>query len=237
LEVDGNPGIPYLRAAGFERARGEIVAFIGEHYVADARWCDAILEAFDREVDGVGGPVEMLCPPVLTNWAGYLCEYSALMLPGERSPTEGIAGNNCAYRRTTLSSRNCETLRTNWEFFVQQDLRARGAQLYFEPSMVVSLKRDFSLGRFLSIRFNFSRSFAAMRRARVGTKAVLYTLLTPALVPLMFWRVAKPIFRKRRYIREFAIAAPLVALICLSAALGEAAGYVLGSGQSLGGVE
>jgi hypothetical protein len=214
-----------------------VVAFIGEHYLPAPDWYNAIVEAFERGVDGVGGPVEMLCPRTLTNWAVYLCEYGGLMLPVAPGEVIGVAGNNCAYRRSVFTSRDLETLRTNWEFFVQEDLRARGVRFHFDPSMTVSLKRNFSFVPALRIRFDFSRSFAGVRRERIGAKSVLLAVFAPALVLLMLWRIATPIFRKQRYRREFLLALPLIVLLCISAALGEATGYVLGGGRSLGNVQ
>jgi hypothetical protein len=237
VEVPGRPGIPHLRAAGFDRATAEVVAFIGEHYAPDARWCEIVAELFETQIEGVGGPIEMACPRTVTNWAVYLCEYSGLMLPAERGEADGIAGNNCAYRREVLDASSLETLRNGWEYFLQQELRAQGVKLHLEPAMVVWLKRNFTIRHFLSIRFDFSRSFAAMRRERLGSKALLYVILAPALFPLMFLRIATPVFAKRRYRREFIVSSPLIALFCISAALGEATGYLLGSGASLGNVE
>jgi hypothetical protein len=237
VEVEGRPGIPFLRAAGCERASGDLVAFIGEHYLPDDQWVERTVDAFERGLNGFGGPIEMLCPRTRTNWAVYLTEYSSLMLPIAAGETGGVPGNNCAYRRSVLAGSSLETLRTGWEFFLHQELRGKGVSLHFEPSMVASLKRNFSIGRFLSIRFDFSRSFAGMRRERLGSKALVYAFLAPALVPLMFWRVAVPVFRKRRYRLEFVRSSPLVAVFCVAAALGEAVGYLRGSGESLGNVE
>jgi len=237
VESSGRPGIPFLRAAGVERATSEVVAFVGEHYAPDRRWCEIVSELFGHDIDGVGGPIEMSCPRTLTNWPVYLCEYSGLMLPSDRGETNGLAGNNCAYRRDIFDEQALESLRSGWEFFLQRELRDRGVHLFHEPSMVVSLKRNFTFQRFLSIRFDFSRSFAAMRRGRLGSKALLYAALAPALAPVMFWRISTPVFAKRRYRREFVLSSPLIAFFCLSAALGEAAGYLAGFGASLGNVE
>jgi hypothetical protein len=237
VEVEGRPGIPFLRAIGCEHADGGRVAFVGEHYLPDDRWVERTVDAFDRGLSGFGGPIEMLCPPTLTNWAVYLTEYSSLMLPIAAGETGGVPGNNCAYLRSVLVGPTLETLRTGWEFFLHQELHGKGIPLHFEPSMVVSLKRNFSIGRFLSIRFDFSRSFAGMRRERLGSKALIYALLAPALVPMMFWRVAEPVFRKRRYRLAFFRSSPLVVVFCVAAALGEAVGYLAGSGRSLGNVE
>jgi hypothetical protein len=71
----------------------------------------------------------------------------------------------------------------------------------------------------------------------MGSKAIVYAFLAPALVPLMFWRVAEPVFRKRRYRLEFVRSSPIVAVFCVAAAFGEATGYLLGPGKSLGNVE
>jgi hypothetical protein len=237
VEVDGRPGIPRLRAIGFEHATGDAVAFVGEHYLPAGDWVAKILDCLERGLDGFGGPIEMSCPGTATNWAVYLCEYSSLMLPAPRGEAHGVPGNNCAYRRSVLDAQSVETLRTRWEFFLQQDLRARGVRLHTEPEMVVSLKRDFSARRFLSIRFDFSRSFAGMRRERLGSKAFAYAFLAPALVPLMLWRIAGHSLRKRRYRRELVLSSPLVLMFCVAAALGEAWGYLAGSGSSLGRVE
>jgi glycosyltransferase involved in cell wall biosynthesis len=236
VEGSGRQGIPHLRALGLEHASGDVVAFIGEHYLPDDSWVERVVAGFESDLDGFGGPVEMMCPRTTTNWAVYLCEYSSLMLPVPRGEG-GVPGNNCAYRRSVFDASGIETLRTSWEFFLQQDLKSQGRRIHFEPTMVVSLKRNYSIRRFLSIRFDFSRSFAGMRRERIGSKAFVYALLAPALAPLMYRRIAEPVFRKRRYRREFLLASPLIALFCVAAAFGEAAGYLFGAGECLGDVE
>jgi hypothetical protein len=86
---------------------------------------------------------------------------------------------------------------------------------------------------FLSQRYHYSRSHAGMRNAELGWRRIVYALGSPALVPLLYTRIARNVFRKRRHRLVFLLSSPLILLYTATWAFGEAVGYVFGGGRSI----
>ena len=72
-----------------------------------------------------------------------------------------------------------------------------------------------------------------MRNPELGWRRVVYFCGSPLLVPLLYWRVARNVFRKRQHRVEFALGSPLLLLYVAVTALGEAVGYAHAGGRSL----
>ena len=93
--------------------------------------------------------------------------------------------------------------------------------------------KGFELGEFLSQRYHYSRSYAGMRNPELGRRRPLYALGTPLLIPLLYVRMARNVFSRRRARKEFVLATPLVLAYVAVWAFGEAVGYAFGGGRSL----
>lgn len=72
-----------------------------------------------------------------------------------------------------------------------------------------------------------------MRNRELGWKRPIYFFGSPLLVPLFYWRIARNVGRRRRPIKEFLLATPLILLYLGVWTVGEAIGYALGGGRSL----
>jgi len=231
-------GIPELRAMGMAQARGEIIAITEDHCLAAEDWFREILKAHELGYPAVGGAVENASVSRLVDWAVYLCEYSPLMRPIPSGEVGGIAGNNAAYRREVLTALD-ESLKKNyWEFFIHEEMKKGGVKFFSVPTMVVFHKKSFSFLYFLSQRFHYSRSFAAMRKTRVSlARRFCYLASSPLLPLLMIWRMGQQVFHKKRHQKEFVLSLPLLAMFMVSYAFGEFWGYLAGPGESLSKVE
>lgn len=238
LNYEKRKGIPQLRADGIEAASGDIIAIIEDHCMVPDDWIATIAEAHDSEYGAIGGAVENGSVDRLIDWAVYLCEYSDMMLPILEGETDGIAGNNAAYKREALESVDDETLQNCWEYFIHREMREAGVRFRSLPDLVVSHKKEFGFLYFLAQRFYYSRSFAGMRRQEIDPpRRLLYALASPFLTPLMLYRVARQVLRKQRYVGTFIKALPFLLPFMISYAVGEGVGYLLGPGQSLLKVE
>ena len=93
--------------------------------------------------------------------------------------------------------------------------------------------KDFGVGEFLGQRYHFARAYAGMRNPELGKKRVIYCLGAPLLVPLIYYRIARNVRRRRRYGAELAKATPLILLYLIVWAAGEVVGYAFGGGKSI----
>jgi glycosyltransferase involved in cell wall biosynthesis len=239
VHVSGPIGIPEMRSIGLRESRGDIIAFTEDHCIAPEDWCEKIIKAHHQSgYQAIGGAIENGSIARIRDWAAYLCEYSGLMPPLRSGEVDSIAGNNASYARTVLESVDESVKRDCWEFFLQEELKAQGVKFLSVPEIVLDHKKEFDVMYFLAQRFHYSRSFAAMRRARVSSsKRIYYLLTTPVLPFLLLCRIASQVTSKRRHYKLFILSLPLLLLYGVSYAFGEFIGYLIGPGQSLAKVE
>lgn len=104
IVVSENRGLSNARNAGIKHASGEIVAFIDDDAVADKRWLENLVTAYDdSDVVGAGGLIkpfwEMDQPawfPEELNWV-IGCSYKGL--PEQRADVRNVIGCNMSFKR------------------------------------------------------------------------------------------------------------------------------------------
>ncbi|CAG0945480.1 hypothetical protein ANRL1_02372 [Anaerolineae bacterium] len=240
LPAAPNTPITALRSLAIKHARSDVVAVTEDHCVPDENWIATIAHAQSRtDCDVVGGPVENALTTRWRDWAAFLTEYAgAIRSATGNESNHALPGNNVAYKRALLDGL-CATLeRGLWESFYHPQLIARGAHFKYDPRMIVYHRRPFDFTYFVFQRFQFSRSFAAMRlqsltafgRIKYGVGAVL-------LPPLLFLRGLMTLRRKQRFVGRYLACAPLIGAYVTVGALGEMLGYFLGGGDSLEKIE
>jgi hypothetical protein len=233
LSFDEPMTVPELRAAGIAAADAPFVALVEDHCVVRNGWADGILAAHGRGHRVVGGPIRNGATRRVRDWAAFFCEYSEHMEPLPAGLTRSLPGMNVSYDRTAIAAME-ELLREGrWESWLHPHLLSQGFELYSDPAIVLDHAKDFGLREFLSQRYHYSRSHAGMRNPELAWRRVLYLLGSPALVPLLYYRIARNVFAKRRHRREFLLATPLILLYLGAWACGEAVGYAFGGGRSL----
>lgn len=238
IECPERKGIPELRTMGAAQAAGEFIAFTEDRLVADANWLSEIIKAHRCGADVVGGAIEPDGIRGPLDWAVYLCEYCYLMLPVPHGEVGGVGGNNVSYRRELLSSLDESVRKTSWEFFLYEELRRKGIKIFSSPTIIMRKKIEGDLFYALAQRFQFSRSFAGMRRQRISAASrFTHIIAAPLLPPLLLWRISQQVFVKQRFRQEWLSSLPLLALLMLSYVAGELTGYLLGGGESLLEVE
>ncbi len=238
IKLSAPCGIPEMRAVGMAQASGEFLAITEDHCIVPKSWLAEIIKAHESGYQVVGGAVENGSPERLIDWAVFLCEYSAFMPPIAAGETEFITGNNTSYKRSLIEQADESLKNDYWEYFLQGELKALGTKFLSAPTLVVSHKKEFGFFYFLSQRFHYSRSFAAMRKRKSSAaEQIIYLLYTPVLPFHLIWRIARNVKRKRRNRKEFFLSLPLLLIFMGSYALGELAGQLFGSGDSLFEVE
>lgn len=233
VSFDEPMAVPELRAAGIARARAPRVAVIEDHCVTPPGWADRMVAAHDRGHAVVGGPVRNGATGRLRDWAAFFCEYSAHMEPMPEGEVDSLVGMNVSYDREALAAIADLLDEGRWETWLHPRLRERGFALYCDPSVVIEHVRDFGFREFASQRYHYARSHAGMRNPELGLLRLVYLAGSPLIVPLMAWRIAAGVLRKRRNRARLAASFPLILVYLAVWAFGEAVGYAAGGGRSL----
>lgn len=238
VPVEASSSIPAMRGLGIARARGRVVAIIEDHCMAAPGWSRAIARSIEAGHEAVGGPVENGCTERTVDWAVFFCEYARFMGPAPRGVVDEIAGNNGAYSRRVLDRLGPELGAEVWESFLHARMRELGVAFHSEPEMLVSHKKSFGFGYFLSQRYHYSRSFAGMRlRGAPWWKRLGYAGAATLLPGLLLGRIAAVVLRKGRHLGPFLRGLPSLGVFLVGWAVGEGVGALLGPGRSLQRVE
>jgi len=232
--------IPQLRALGMQRSQGAIIALTEDHCLAHPCWYERIVRAHETRSGVIGGAVEN--DPSITrmvDWAVFFCEYGRFMNPVPDGEVADVPGNNVSYRREFLIHISDLLERgSSWECDLHSRLREHGVKLYSDPSIIVYHKKEFGLGYFLSQRYHYSRSYAAMRtQGAPAVKKLIRATLCLTLPLILTLRIAGWVVGKKRHVSMLLRTLPLIALFTVVWAWGELIGHLFGSGDSLLRVE
>ena len=234
IEAATGTTIPDLRAMAFEQASGTAVAVIEDHVLVPPGWARAMLACLERGEDVVGGAVENAATDRLVDWAAFLCEYHHLLPPIAAGPVDSITGNNTVYRRSVLACYRDAWHAGRWERHLHDAMRRGGVRLYQHPEIVVGHKIHYTVGRYASQRFLYSRAYAG---ERVGgtplARRLAYGAAALLLPPLLLWRVLRTVWGKRVHRQELVRSVPLIGLFTLAWGAGEMTGYWFGAGRAL----
>ncbi len=234
----GGPSIPAMRAQGVSAARGKMIAIIEDHCIVGRRWLMSVQRAYQAGHMVVGGPVNNGCVDRVVDWAVFFCEYARFMEPVAKGVAAEVPGNNSAYDRRALDLLGEGAGDEVWESFLHDRLRQKGVLFYSDPEMAVDHKKPFGFFYFISQRYHYSRSFAAMRLgAAPWWKRVGYAGGTVLLPALLLSRIVLVVARKKRNMGRLAQALPVICVFVLVWAAGEGAGALFGPGRSLEKVE
>lgn len=222
-----------LRARGLVLARGEIVALLEDHGLADPNWCARIVGAHKKNYAGIGGAIENGIDRPL-NWAVYFCDFGKYQSPLPAGESLFASDANVSYKRAAL-----ESIRDVWREVFQETavnwaLRSRGEKTALAPEIIVYQRRQgLRMRSALRERFIWGRSYAATRSKLLGgAKRAAYAVLAPILPTILLTRMTLNVVKKGRCIGPFIKAFPLTALLTVSWSLGELAGYWTGSSGS-----
>jgi glycosyltransferase involved in cell wall biosynthesis len=225
--------IPELRSIGIREAKADIVATAEDHCLFDEHWYAQILKAHQANPQpAIGGAVENGSRERLVDWAAYICEYGKFMLPFAPGSSTDLPGPNVSYKRDILEQTCGDLLdRGVWENVLHGRLLSWGMELRLDPSIVVYHAKTFGFWEFLTQRYYFGRSYAAVRVATAPRRVRLFFVAISLLLPPLFlWRYARYFVAKRRFIKEVLKTFPLLVLFAVAWSVGEFFGYAFGDG-------
>lgn len=224
LSLPGQP-LAELRGAALAVAKSELVAFVDPACQLAPGWLAAARRAL-VQAPAATGPVEYGGGRSLATWAAFLAEYGAFLPPA--AAAAGVAGANVVVRRELVAPGG-----PFWKDEVVERLRAAGHPIAFAPDLVVVHRRPWRALGFLRNRFHHGRCYAGRRRARIPVgERLARALAAPLTGILLYVRLARAFWPKRRQRLAFLVAAPWTASFLLAWAFGEAIGYLHGPGES-----
>ncbi|WP_420455808.1 hypothetical protein [Rubrivirga sp.] len=224
-------------AVAVREATAPIVAFVEDHSFPRPGWAEAFLDAHaGGDWAAVGPRVHNANADAPLSVANFVLTYASTSGPQEAGPRSLLAFHNSAYRRDLLlayGDRLGPLL--EWEGDLQDDLMAQGRQLYLEPRAETDHLNVSGMRSTIRLHLLRGRMMGGDRATRERWpvwKRALYVAGAP-LFPLMQWRhVAPEIRRWGLGTAERVRLAPWLALVLGAAAVGEAAGYLLGPGRA-----
>jgi glycosyltransferase involved in cell wall biosynthesis len=233
IGFDEPTSVPELRAAGIAAARAPYVALIEDHCVVRNGWASRLLSAHRGGRSVVGGPIRNGSTHRVRDWAAFFFEYSSYMEPAAKGATGDLPGMNVSYDRRAIAAIDDLLREGKWESWLHDRLRSRGFELYLDDQAVLDHVKDFGFTEFAAQRFHYARAYAGMRNADLGRRRIVHALAAPAVVPLLYFRIARNVLRRGRHRREFLLASPLILVYSLVTVVGEGLGHAFGGGRSL----
>ena len=225
------------RRAGLERLETPIVAFVEEHCFTDPGWAEALIEAHEGPWASVGYAFRNANPATYVSRSAMLTDYGLWLDPTLRGPTRRLPGNNVSYKRDALLSlgdRLEGALAT--DFVAHEAFRERGLPMFVETRAKAAHVNFSTVWQSGYTNYVWSRAMAAQRARAAGWSPVRRLgqgLLTPATAPV--YRTARMVrsLRPRRPLwKPFVLGLPVYLAVSVWAGLGEAAGYLIGAGDS-----
>jgi hypothetical protein len=221
-------------AAGVRRSTAPIVAFTEEHAFPEPDWAERLLQAHRGPWAAVGPAIVHRNPGTRTSAADYVLAFGRWAPQGAPGPATELAGHNSSYKRETLLSLGAELEHAlAAECLLHGQLRARGAELYFEPAARTGHLVASSFRRWLPTRFERGRLIGASRaRSFSRARRAVYVAGSPLIPFVRLGRLSRglpPGAGWRQY------GPGVTATVCLGAvveAAGEAVGYARGEGSA-----
>lgn len=229
--------IPQLYASGLRAARGACIAMTNGRCVPAEDWLQAIRRvcARTRGAAVVAGAVALSADASVVDRGVYFCEYGDFRPDTHTATVSGAAGANVIYSRDALIAMEPLLDTQVWEYFWHRALLARGVRMRREPGAVVTLVYHWTLTEALRERFHYSRVFAAERARSWPPWRRKATILATAALPIL---VLTRLIRRHVHAGwPFLSALPVIAVLTLAWAYGEALGSWQGPGDSLAKIE
>ena len=236
LHVDEPLAVPALRGRGIQIARGEVIAILDPYSVVAGDWVTQVIAAHGvRPHAVIGGSVGLYREGSrsLANWTLYLNEYGLFMPPIVRGETWIVPGSNVAYKREALFDGPTPRYPVFWKTFANWEIERERSPLWLEPAIHVDLNKPIALADYLRTRYQHGRCFGSMRVARAPLSTRLWRLLSTPFVPaVLLWRWTRGFWPKGHRRGRFLLTVPMQMLLFSVWSVGEAWGYVRGSGRT-----
>ena len=228
--------VPVLRGRGIGAATGEIIAVLDPYSVAAPDWVERVLAAHARQPHLViGGSVGLYRreSASLADWILFLNEYGLFMPPTVKGETWIVPGSNVTYKRRALFDGERPRYPVFWKTFTNWEIEGGGSALWLEPEIEVELNKPVPFSDYFRTRYDHGRCFAGMRVQGASAGVRFARMLSTPLVPfVLLWRWTRGFWPKKTHRARYVLTIPAQLALFTMWAIGEARGYVGGSGTS-----
>jgi hypothetical protein len=235
VEVGAMTSTARARAAGVKAASAPVVAFVEDHAFPAKGWAAALITAHRQPWAAVGPVIANANPGTLTSWVNFVIEYGHWLDPCPGGAAEHLPGHNGSYKRAVLLDYGAKLeSMLDAESVLHWDLRAKGHELYLEPT-ARTFHQNFSRA-FPSapLRFNGGRLFAASRaRHWPARRRLLYCAGAPVIPFVRLTRIMLELRKPGRRRDLLPRILPLLVAALAVDAAGEMVGYALGEGDAM----
>jgi hypothetical protein len=218
------------RTAALLEASAGLIAIVEDRAWPRPHWAATMVRLHGELPHGVIGGAIVATANDTLNWAFHAVDYTRYALPLESGPRPWISDVNVCYKRRCLdATRDVWGERYN-EAGVHWRLAAQGEVLYLSSEPVVDFRTDYrSLSGLLGERFHWGRLFGSVRaRGATADARMRYILLAP-LIPFVVMARHTAAHRRLGTVGRFLRASPVVLLLLVAWAAGEAWGAITGS--------
>lgn len=233
VEVEALESLSWARAPGIRAARAPVVALAESHAFPQAGWARALIDAHAGPWAAVGPAMDNANPWSPVSWANLLLDYGPWVPPAARGERDDLPGHNSSYKRTALAPLDGQLPRLlEAESFLHARLLEMGERLLFEPRARVRHTNVSRLDSWVPERVAAGRRYAGARAVGWSRpRRLLWAAASPAIPVVRLRRLLALWWRRRAQMPRGSLAAIVASL--LMSALGEALGYVAGSGDSM----
>ena len=224
-----------LRAAGYQLARGEIVAVTEDHCRATPDWCRRILErhAEHPEAAAIGGAVDNGTPDHPIDWAAFIVTQFPYAAPLPNGPVKRTtSATNLSFKRRAVDRIPKHAEFGAMEIFDTGAILSDGDVLFQDDSIVVLHDQSMGFGGTSATEFHNGRLLGGFRRGIMDGRDWL-RIGAAGIMP--FYRSARAVrvaLGKRLPRQAVVSAIPYVVWLELCTSAGELVGYASGPGDS-----
>ena len=154
------------------------------------------------------------------------------MPPVKEGWTRLLPGNSACYRREVIVAHRRCLSDGFWEAEFNRELRRSGCRMWMSERAGVVQRQYRGIGEFVPLRFHHGRCYGARRVSASPGKRGKLLAMSPLIPALLFSRVARAVFGKKKNRLRLLVTSPLVLVYILAWSSGEVAGYLFGAGGS-----
>jgi hypothetical protein len=219
------------RVAGIRAASAPVIALCEDHAFPEPLWAEKMVEAHKKPWAGVG-PAFINANPGAVSWVAMVLDYGRWVEPVEGGVVDDIPGHNSSWKRALLLqyASQLESMLPA-PTFLNWDLRAKGHELYLEPSAKIRHLQVSRLWACLVEQFHVARLFPAERSQNWPSyRRLFYVCGMPVLLARNFRGWLGHFRRIDPSGQILAKAWPVLLLMVMVWGMGEIAGYAFGIG-------
>jgi hypothetical protein len=226
----------HAAAAGIREATAPVVALLEDHSYPEPGWAAALLAAHTQPWAGVGPSVENANPGTAISRVTFWFSFAAMSGPQEAGTRTLLPWHNTAYKREILTGYG-ERLGPllAWEGDLQDDLLARGHQLYLAPAARTHHLQGSAFTAALGIHFQCGRILGGQHAEKERLpwwRRAAYAAAMPVLPLVHIRRAAPELHRMGVTTRDMVADGPTLLTMLAAMAIGEAVGYLSGVGDA-----